>query len=162
VIWARARCQLHEGFQVTLHDKIEGPDGVYDFDAVARFELGGMRFLLLVEAKRHTNPIKRELVQVLRAKLQSVGAQKAAMIATAPYQRGALDYALAHWIALATITEGRFTLETKALDKPPPLTREQAAELYRLPTFAAHAYTRGEQPGRTSVRTLGMSARGAV
>lgn len=30
------------------------------------------------------------------------------MIATAPYQRGALEYAKAHGIALATITEGRF------------------------------------------------------
>jgi hypothetical protein len=43
-----------------------------------------MDFLMLVEAKRHKNPIKRELVQVLHSKLRSVGAHKAAMIAPRP------------------------------------------------------------------------------
>ncbi len=52
-----------------------------------------MDFVVLVEAKRHKNPVKRELVQVLRDKLADVGAHTAAMIATAPYQLGALDYA---------------------------------------------------------------------
>jgi Restriction endonuclease len=143
-----------EGLVVTPHEKIQGADGVYDFDATVRFELGGMSFLVLIEAKRHSNPIKRELVQVLHAKLQSVGAQKAAMVSTASYQRGAVDYAQQHGIALAKVTEGRFILETRAVEKPPPLTREQAAELYGLPTFVAHAYGPGEQPGWTSVTLL--------
>jgi hypothetical protein len=140
--------------RVTLHDKIHGADGLYDFDATVRFELGGMEFLVLVEAKRHKNPIKRELVQVLHAKLRSVGAQKAAMIATAPYQRGALAYAKQHGIALATVTEGRFTFETKSIMDESPMSREQASDRYGLPTFVGHAYRPADNATATSVTLL--------
>lgn len=142
-----------EGFQVILHDKLEGADGHYDFDATVRFALGGMDFLVLIEAKRHTNPIKRELVQVLHDKLRSVGAHNAAMISTAPYQRGALDYAKKRGIALVTITEARFTFETREAGEAPPLTREQAAA-QGIPPFVAHAYRSADQPGSTSVTLL--------
>ena len=137
---------LLASLEVTLHDRIEGVDGLYDFDATVRFGFAGMRFLVLVEAKRHKNPIKRELVQVLHSKLRSVGAQKAAMIATAPYQRGALDYAKAHGIALATVTEGRFTFETKSFGEGPTMTRQQGADQLGLPEFVGHAYGRGPEP----------------
>src|SRR4051812_35910155 len=36
---------------VTLHDKITGVDGTYDFDATVRFVMGGVSFLVVVEAK---------------------------------------------------------------------------------------------------------------
>jgi hypothetical protein len=145
---------LVDAFEVNLHNKIQGVDGLYDFDATVSFELGGMRFLVLIEAKRHHNPIRRELVQVLHDKLRSVGAQKAAMIATAPYQRGALEYAKTHGIALATVTEGRFTFETRSMDEARALSRKQAADRYGLPTFVGHAYARGEKPTSTSVTLL--------
>ncbi|WP_375424193.1 restriction endonuclease [uncultured Friedmanniella sp.] len=138
---------------VTLHDKIEGADGTYDFDATARFNWGGMSFLVLAEAKLHKHPIKRELVQVLNDKLRSVGAQKAVMFSTAPYQSGALSYAKAHGIALATVTEGRHTYETRSRQPAPPLTRQQAAE-WGIPPFVAHAYTTGVDPGTTLVLRL--------
>ncbi len=143
-----------EDFTVTLHDKIIGPDGVYDFDATVRFTLGGMQFLVLVEAKRHRYPIKRELVQVLHAKLQSVGAHKAVMFSTAPYQRGALEYAKKHGIALVTVTEGRFTYETRSLDASPVLDRQTAMDRFGLPTFVAHAYRSGSSPRSTRVTLL--------
>jgi hypothetical protein len=144
-----------DGLEVTLHEKIEGADGLYDFDATVRFGFGGMRFLVLIEAKRHTSPIKRELVQVLHDKLRSVGAHKAAMIATAPYQRGALEYAKKHGIALATVTEGRFTFETRSVDDDAPTTsHEEAAEHYRLPKLVGHAYLVGERPTSTHVMLL--------
>ena len=139
---------------VTLHEKIQGPDGTYDFDATVRFDWAGMHFLVIVEAKRHKNPIKRELVQVLHDKLRSVGAQKAIMISTAPYQAGALHYAKAHGVALATVTEGRFTVETRSKNGPPPLTRHQARSQFDLPDFVAHAYLPGQEPGTTSVLLL--------
>ncbi|MGL5826430.1 MAG: restriction endonuclease [Nocardioides sp.] len=127
--------------RVQLHEVIEGADGSYDFDATVRYELAGMDFLVLVEAKAHKHPIKRELVQVLHQKLQSVGAHKAVLISTAPFQSGALGFALAHGIALVTVTEGRFTFETKSAYKTTELTREQALEYYDLPTFVGHAYS---------------------
>jgi hypothetical protein len=145
---------LVEGLRVTLHDRIEGVDGRYDFDASVRFRLGGMDFLVLIEAKRHTDPIERQYVMVLHEKLRSVGAHKAAIIATAPYQSGALEYAKVHGIALATVTEGRFTFETRSRDQPSPLSRERAEALYQIPEFVGHAYAPGDGPGSTRVTLL--------
>jgi hypothetical protein len=141
--------------RIQNHEVIDGMDGCYDFDATVRYELAGMSFLVLVEAKCHKHPIKRELVQVLHQKLQSVGAQKAVLVSTAPFQQGALTFALAHGIALVTVTEGRFTFETKASTKPPSPTREQAMERLGLPTFVGHAYSAGDSP--RSVRVTRMS-----
>lgn len=140
--------------RVQSHEVIRGVDGEYDFDATVRFDLAGMEFLILVEAKCHRNPIKRELVQVLHQKLQSVGAQKAVLVSTAPFQSGALEFALTHGIALVTVTEGRFTYETKSAEQLPVLSPDEAAE-YGLPVFVGHGYSRGESPG--SVRVTVMS-----
>jgi restriction endonuclease Mrr len=141
--------------EVTLHDKLQGADGQYDMDATVRFRLHGMDFLVLVEAKRHNNPIKRELVQVLHAKLQSVGAQKAAMIATAPYQRGALEYAKAHGIALVTVTESRYVFVARSGDGVTVMmTREEAKERFGGPIFVGHSYGPGDEAGSTSVTLL--------
>jgi Restriction endonuclease len=93
---------------VTLHDKVTGLDGGYDLDATVRYRFAGLAFLVVVEAKLHRNPIKRQLVQVLYQKVQSVGAHKGVMVATAPYQSGAVAFARAHGIALVTVVEGRF------------------------------------------------------
>jgi hypothetical protein len=141
-------------FNVTLHESVTGVDGTYDFDATVRFELAGMAFLVLVEAKRHRHPIKRELVQILHQKVQSIGAHKGAMISTAPYQSGAVKFAKTHGIALATVTEGRFTFETRAVGQAPIMFRSEAFERFGLPTFVGHAYGTGTQPGSTAVTLL--------
>jgi hypothetical protein len=141
-----------DDLRVTLHERIAAADGSYDFDATVRFALGGLAFLTLVEAKRHRDAIKRELVQVLHAKLESVGAQKALMISTAPYRRGALHYAAEHGIA--TVTEGRFTFHTRSAVSVPALTRAEARERYGLPVLAGHLYQPGDGPGITQVRAL--------
>jgi Restriction endonuclease len=139
---------------ITLHDKIQGTDGTYDIDGTVRYEFAGMSFLILVEAKRHKNPIKRELVQVLYQKVQSVGAHKGAMISTAPYQSGAVDFAKTHGIALITVTEGRFTFASRNRIPSPPMSREEAAERYDIPTFVGHHYGVGSEPGSTAVTLM--------
>lgn len=126
--------------KVTLHEVVEGNDGTYDMDATMRFRLDGMDFLVLVEAKKHAHPIKREIPQILHQKVQSIGAQKGMVVSTAPFQRGALDFAKAHGIALVTVTEGRFIYETRSAAPRPLLTRQEAADRFGLPTFVAHAY----------------------
>lgn len=88
--------------------KSRASTGTFDFDATARYQFAGMSFLVLVEAKLHKNPIKRELVLVLYQKILSVGAHKGVMVSTAPYQAGAVAFAKTHGIALVTVTEGRF------------------------------------------------------
>ncbi len=142
--------------KVTLHERITRPDGTYDFDATIRFGVAGMSFLVLVEAKRHTNPIKRELVQVLHQKIQSVGAHKGVMVSTAPYQSGALAFAIEHGIALVTVTEGRFLYEARDARGAPEMSREEAAERFGLPTFVCHCYLPGDTP--RSIRSWLLSS----
>jgi hypothetical protein len=124
-----------EDLRVTPHEVVIGTDGAYDLDATVRYRLAGMEFLVLVEAKRHRHPIKRELVASLHSKMQSTGAQKGVILATAAFQSGAIEYAKVHGIALIEVTEGRFTYMARSADPPPPMSREEAAERYGLPTF---------------------------
>ena len=145
---------LVDDLTVTPHECTLSDNGDYDFDATIRFKLAGMAFLVLVECKKHKNPIKRELVQVLHQKVQSVGAQKGAMFSTVPYQSGALKFALKHGIALVRVTEGRFTFETRSFDSPPAMTREEALEKFGLPAFAGQVLSQGGQSDWLSVTTL--------
>lgn len=138
-----------EDLRVTLHDRVEGVEGTYEFDATIRYRWAGFEFLVIVEAKRHTNSIKRELVQVLHSKIQSVGAHKGVMISTSPFQSGAMEYAKVHGIALVSLTEGRFTFETKAVTAPPALSREEAKERFGIPTFVGHSFAPSDSPGST-------------
>lgn len=147
-----ARNQL-EDLTVTPHEKITAADGAYDFDVTVRFSWSGMSFLVLVEVKRHKNPIKREMVAILLQKIHSVGAHKGVMVSTAPYQSGALEFAKAHGIALATITEGRFTLETRDAFSSEPMSRDEARK-YGIETFVGHVYSEGSTPGSTRVTVL--------
>jgi restriction endonuclease Mrr len=81
------------GLRVTVGERIAGLDGTFTFDATVRYELMGVNFLVLVEAKLYTHSVKRELVQALHSKVQSVGAQKGVLITTAQFQQGAMDFA---------------------------------------------------------------------
>jgi hypothetical protein len=145
----RAAGEKTGSFAIEMHQTVQTPDGSYDFDAVATYQVLGLQHTLLVEAKRHRNPIKRELVQVLHSKLQSVGAQKALLIAAGPFQSGAIEYALAHGIALATLSEGRLTMETHSASKPPPMTQARADELgiERYAATVNHRHTDGKIHG---------------
>jgi hypothetical protein len=105
---------LVEDLQVRLHEVVEGTDGSYDFDATVRFRLAEVDFLVVVEAKRHGHPIKRQVVQTLHSKILSVGAHKGIVMSTAPFQRGALEFARVHGIALVHVTEGRFAVESRS------------------------------------------------
>ena len=141
---------------VNVHEKITGADGTYDFDATVRYQFAGMSFLVLVEAKLHRNPIKRELVQVLRQKMESVGAHKGVMVSASPYQTGAVTFAKAHGIALVTVTEGRFLFETRDASSVPQMSRDEAAERFGLPAFVGHYYGPGDEPG--AIRACLLSA----
>lgn len=134
---------LIDQLRVTLHDVIQGSDGVYDFDATVRFKLGNIDFLVVAEAKRYSHPVKREIAQILHSKMQAVGAQKAIIISTAPFQRGAVQFAIVHGMALVRVTEGRFTYQTRGSKTTDVLTREDASRDFGIPTFVGHCYTQG-------------------
>jgi len=86
--------------------------------------LQGARIVVLVECKRYSQPVEREKLLSLWAKLQDVKAHKAMMFATCGFQSGALDYATAYGIATIAFVNGQFTYETKSIgpaaDNPPP------------------------------------------
>ncbi|GAB3028838.1 hypothetical protein GCM10027285_09020 [Oleiagrimonas citrea] len=96
-----------EAFSAVHREKLSGADGEYEIDVVVRFKaLGGISFKTLVECKKHKNPIKRELVQVLHQKQESLGASKAIFVSTSPFQDGAIEFARAHGIALVRLISG--------------------------------------------------------
>jgi len=104
-----------EGFEVSHRTPLAGPDGEFEIDAVARFDALGASFVVLVECKHHRNPIKRELVQVFRDKIRSLSAHKGLLFSTAPFQKGAIEYAQSQGIALVHITQGGPIYETRWL-----------------------------------------------
>ncbi|HEY6095791.1 MAG TPA: restriction endonuclease [Gallionellaceae bacterium] len=110
-------------YQSQHREVVGGPDGDYEIDVTVRFSALGANFLVLVECKRHKNPVKREVIQSLYAKLLSLGAQKGVVFSTSGFQSGALEFAEAHGIATVQLTEGRTSWFTKSLDgptEPPP------------------------------------------
>ncbi|MCH6258412.1 restriction endonuclease [Puniceicoccaceae bacterium K14] len=92
-------------FRTSRRENIKGLEGEYEIDVVARFSALGTSFLVLIECKHHKSPIKRDVVQVLRDRMRSVGAQKGMIFSTAKFQSGALKYAKAHGIALVQVTD---------------------------------------------------------
>ena len=90
-------------FEVKRLEKISGHDGIYEIDITARFEVLGVSFLVLIECKHHKNPIKREVVQILYDRLRAIDGHKGIIFSTAPFQRGAIEYAQVHGIALIQI-----------------------------------------------------------
>jgi restriction system protein len=101
-------------FVVKHLERLVGADGEYKIDVTARFEALGADFLVLIECKNQQRPVERDVVQVLADKVRSIGAHKGMVFATAPFQRGALEYARRHGVALVRVADGRTSYETKS------------------------------------------------
>ena len=121
--WLRASGGTLEQFTVEHLKHLGGPGGDYEFDAVANFTiLKGAKIKILVECKRYSQPVEREKLLALWAKLQDVKAHKAMMFATCGFQSGALSYAESYGIATIAFVEGSFLYGTKGAGPsvPPP------------------------------------------
>jgi restriction endonuclease len=125
-----------DAFTIERHTILEADDGTYDIDAAVTFEVGGFTFLVLVEAKRHKDPIKRELVAVLHQKLRSTGAHKGLLASASGFQSGAITFAKRHGIALATVSDGQLKIENKA-DPNRTETTDTAASVNSIPILVA-------------------------
>jgi restriction system protein len=88
-------------------------DGKYQIDGTIRFETMGVKYLTLVECKMYKNPVSREKVQVLYDKLRAIGAQKGILVTTSCFQKGAIEYASFHGIALVQVVDGRLMYEVR-------------------------------------------------
>jgi len=114
------------GFRLEQQEIVRTPDGQYRIDVTLRFSQLGVQFVVLVECKDHARPVEREDVQVLADKKRAAGAHKAILFSTNGFQRGAIDYARSHGIALIRLLEGVLTYETRSRPQggprpaPPP------------------------------------------
>lgn len=123
---------------------LEGMDGTYQIDLTLRFRILGVDFLVAVECKQHKNPIKRETVQILNDRIKSIGAQKGIMFSTSSFQRGAIEYASKHGIALIMFVDGKSTYCTRALGppvEPPPWAK--------IPKYSGWLFGLSESGGQT-------------
>lgn len=103
-------------FRVQRLEKIHAADGTYEIDVTARFKALG-DVLVLIECKHHRSPIKREVVQILYDKLRAVGAQKGMIFSTVRFQKGAIEFAQAHGIALVLVANGASIYITRSFDE---------------------------------------------
>ena len=117
------------GFRVEHREMVQTPDGQYQIDVTARFRALDVDFLILVECKDHARPVERDDVQVLADKKRAAGAQKAILFATNGFQRGALEYAKVHGIALVRVLEGTLTYETRSAVQVGPSTPPPCANI---------------------------------
>jgi restriction system protein len=106
-----------EDFRAVHRDILRSPDGEYEIDITARFRALAVAFLVLIECKYHSHPIKRDVVQVLYAKIESTGAQKGILFSVSPFQKGAIHYAQRHGIALAQFMDAGPTFETRTSEE---------------------------------------------
>ena len=89
-----------QNFKIAHDQKIETDDGTYQIDVLAEYTALGVKNTVIVECKKQSRSVEREIVAALDRKLQSIGAQKGILISTAGFQSGAVKFAEKHGIAL--------------------------------------------------------------
>ncbi|MFS0838092.1 restriction endonuclease [Paenibacillus sp. 1P03SA] len=91
-------------------------DGHYQLDGLIEFEVLGVKYKTVVECKKYKNKIKRSQIQILHDTIRSIGANKGIFISTSSFQKGAMDYAKNHGIALMQVVDGfLMTIQNSAL-----------------------------------------------
>ncbi len=125
--WFEHFAEKLKSFEATHLESHTGVDGEYEIDVTVRFTaFGGAEFLVLCECKKHKNPIERGFVQILNDKKRSMNAHKAIMVATAPFQSGAEEYAAANRIGLIEIANGSFAYIQNSASMTVPMIPEDA------------------------------------
>lgn len=130
--------------------------GEYVCDIVVRFEALGFNFVAIGECKRHKNPVKRNVVQVLHDKIRELGAHKGIVFSTGGFQRGAIEYATKHGIALVEVMEGRFTLKAKSMQTGGEVPKPPA--WLNIPPFVAYVvWAEGDSTRFADLAFVGLS-----
>ncbi len=94
-----------QDFRIAHDQKITADDGTYQIDVLAEYTALGSRHKVIVECKKQSRSVEREIVAALDRKLQSLGAQKGILISTSGFQSGATLYAKKHGIALWQVVD---------------------------------------------------------
>jgi restriction system protein len=127
-----------EDLEITHNQILNGYDGNYQIDIVARFTAFKNKIVVLVECKHHKSKIKRKDVEVLYNRLQSTGSHKGILFATSAFQTGAIDFALRHGIALVQICDSNchainFVCGPKDNSTPKEMPKYILEVIYRMP-----------------------------
>ena len=102
---------------VILHNqKIEAYDSTYQMDVYAEQTALGCKHKGIIECKRHSGNIKRSVVNDLRAKIESIGAQKGIIMSTSGFQKDAVNCAEQHGIALWQIVDSQIKHFVNSVD----------------------------------------------
>jgi restriction system protein len=100
-------------FKVTHNVVSNSHDGEYQIDVEVIFFAFEVEFKVLVECKKYNSPIKRDMIQILKDKIERLGAHKGIIYTTSGFQSGAIRYAKEHGIALVKIVEGKALYEVR-------------------------------------------------
>lgn len=103
ILKALAEKEGLSNFTISHDEKITASDGTYQIDVYASYTALNCTFKVLAECKKYKKSVERKVVAELQAKLNSIGAQKGIVISSAGFQKGAVEYAKAHGIALIQI-----------------------------------------------------------
>jgi len=125
-------------YQSKHRNIIRVPDGDYEIDIDITYEVLGVTFRILVECKKYSSKIKREVVQLLHQKIQTIGAHKGVICSTSGFQNGALKYAKMHGIACIQVVPGETTFHTKSVG--PQKLNYNPCEVWGIPRICGYIH----------------------
>src|SRR3546814_15284430 len=89
-----------EGAEVIWNEKINGRQ----FDVVVRFQVGTLRYLVLIEVKNRSRKVTAEHIESFVTKARDQNASKTVVVSAAGFQSGAVLVAERHGVDLFTVT----------------------------------------------------------
>ena len=92
----------------------------------------------MVECKKYSSKIKREVVQLLHQKIQAIGAHKGIVCSTSDFQKGALKYAKMHGIACIQVVPGETTFHTRSA--MPQKLNYDPCEVWGIPRICGYIH----------------------
>ncbi len=125
-----------KSYRSILNNKAFTDDGTYEIDIDITYNAFGVEIHVLVECKKHSNSIKREVLQILHQKIQSLGAHKGIICTTSDFQSGALEYAKKHGIACIRVSKSRFLVQTRSADRQ--TVSQEYCDFFGLPKISGY------------------------
>lgn len=133
---AYAKQEGLQQFRLNHNKKITADDGTYQIDIFAEYVALGTKNTLIVECKKHSRAIEREIVAALYTKVQSIGANKGLLISTTGFQTGATQFAQKHGITLWQICDNHIKhIKNSACKKNSEAEMFQFAVEHFLPKY---------------------------
>src|SRR2546426_1824824 len=108
----------HHGDVVKWNDEIAGRQ----FDVTIRFDAARYHYLVVIECRSYTNrAVTAEEVDAFVTKSSDVNANKAIIVSTSGFQRGAVEVARRHGIDLVTVAEEEAESPAHVTDRTTPV-----------------------------------------